>query len=472
MICESLYGGSSFGAVTAPFYTYNHSAKVVANETCPTGSSAIAGLAFYSGGAYPTQYQGALFFADYTRDCIWAMLPDGTGVPDPNNRLTFVAAASNPVQLTIGPAVICSTSISMAAGSCAFRYKAPDAIATATPTSGAAPLTVTFSGTASTDPDGQPLLFAWDLDNDGAFDDGSQSTAVYTYTAAATVTARLRVTDTDGLTDTAIVTITVGNGSPTALITGPLPTRTWQVGQQIPFSGSGTDPEQGTLPASAMTWTLLMQHCPLDCHTHTLQQYEGVASGQFVAPDHEYPSYLELRLTVRDAAGATSTAAVALQPDVVDLTFESAPAGLQVVVGAESKVAPFIRRVIVGSSNSVSASSPQLLSGQDTRFRAGRTAAPSRTTSSRLSRRRRIGQSSSRCRYQQLAVSGGNVAEGNAGDDESPLHGYAGPGNWQHGDRELCDGRRHGSARYRLWTGERHVNLRSGHDDPQLWRFR
>ena len=76
-ICESLYAGSSFGAVTAPFYTYNHSAKVVTNETCPTGSSAIAGLAFYGGGAYPAQYQGALFFADYTRDCIWAMLPAG-----------------------------------------------------------------------------------------------------------------------------------------------------------------------------------------------------------------------------------------------------------------------------------------------------------------------------------------------------------------------------------------------------------
>ena len=337
LICESLYEGSSFGAVTAPFYTYNHSAKVVANETCPTGSSAIAGLAFYGGGAYPTQYQGALFFADYTRDCIWAMLPDGTGVPDPNNRLTFVAAASNPVQLTIGPSGDLFYVDLDGGRIMRVQYKAPDAIATATPTSGAAPLTVTFSGTASTDPDGQPLLFAWDLDNDGAFDDGSQSTAVYTYTAAATVTARLRVTDTDGLTDTAIVTITVGNGSPTASITGPLPTRTWQVGQQIPFSGSGTDPEQGTLPASAMTWTLLMQHCPSDCHTHTLQQYEGVASGQFVAPDHEYPSYLELRLTVRDAAGATGTAAVALQPDVVDLTFESAPAGLQLVVGAESR---------------------------------------------------------------------------------------------------------------------------------------
>ena len=28
-----------------------------------------------SGGNYPTEYDGALFFADYSRDCIWAMLP-------------------------------------------------------------------------------------------------------------------------------------------------------------------------------------------------------------------------------------------------------------------------------------------------------------------------------------------------------------------------------------------------------------
>ena len=30
---------------------------------------------------------------------------------------------------------------------------------------------------------------------------------------------------------------------------------------------------------------------------------------------------------------------------------------------------------------------------------------------------------------------------------ESPLHGYVGPSDWQHGDRELCDGRRYGNQR-------------------------
>ena len=37
----------------APYYTYNHAAKVVAGETCPTGSSSITGLAFYHGRHLP-----------------------------------------------------------------------------------------------------------------------------------------------------------------------------------------------------------------------------------------------------------------------------------------------------------------------------------------------------------------------------------------------------------------------------------
>ncbi|HEY7728680.1 MAG TPA: PQQ-dependent sugar dehydrogenase, partial [Candidatus Eisenbacteria bacterium] len=52
-ICENLYTQS--GAVTAPIYTYNHSAQVVSGETCPTGSSSISGLAFYPGGTYPAE---------------------------------------------------------------------------------------------------------------------------------------------------------------------------------------------------------------------------------------------------------------------------------------------------------------------------------------------------------------------------------------------------------------------------------
>ena len=45
-MCENLYAAGP-GAVSAPYYAYQHSAKVVATDACPTGSSSITGLAFY-----------------------------------------------------------------------------------------------------------------------------------------------------------------------------------------------------------------------------------------------------------------------------------------------------------------------------------------------------------------------------------------------------------------------------------------
>jgi PKD repeat protein len=89
----------------------------------------------------------------------------------------------------------------------------------------------------------------------------------------------------------------------------------------------------------------------------------GVASGSFVAPDHEYPSHLELRLTATDSGGLTHTTNRQLDPQTVDLSFGSNPAGLTLAVGSTSQPAPFIRSAIMGSTLSVSAPSPQATGG-------------------------------------------------------------------------------------------------------------
>jgi PKD repeat protein len=88
----------------------------------------------------------------------------------------------------------------------------PVARATATPTSGAAPLSVAFDGTTSSDPDGSLVGLAW------AFGDGATATgptASYTYSTAGSYTARLTVTDNQGATGTTTIPITVNPG-PTA----------------------------------------------------------------------------------------------------------------------------------------------------------------------------------------------------------------------------------------------------------------
>ena len=121
------------------------------------------------------------------------------------------------------------------------------------------------------------------------------------------------------------------------------------------------------MPASSLSWTLVVQHCwqydPTNCHGHGIQSWPGVAGDSFVAPDHDYPAYLELTLTATDSGGLTDTETLRLDPRTVVLTFQTAPSGLQLTVGSSSSTARFTRTVIVGSRTSVSAPSGQTLGG-------------------------------------------------------------------------------------------------------------
>ena len=371
-MCEALYYGPP-GLVTAPFYAYNHNATVVAGEACPTGSSSIAGLAFYTSGTYPTAYEGALFFADYSRDCIWAMFKSATGNrPDPSKRQTILSGAQGPVHLTAGPGGDIFY-VGFDDGKIhRLQYSTgnlpPTAVASASITSGIAPLSVNFDATGSTDAEGQTLAYAWDLDGDGAFDDSTVAQPTWFYSTPAVYNVRLRVTDSQGLTDVASIVITANNSAPTATINSPSSTFQWKVGDVITFSGSATDSEEGSLPPSALSWSLIMHHCPSNCHTHSIQDFPGVASGSFAAPDHEHPSWLELTLSATDSGGLRTTVSLPLNPETVQLTFQTSPTGLQLAAASSTGRAPLTRTVIVGSSHSVSAPSPQPFGGQMYQF--------------------------------------------------------------------------------------------------------
>jgi glucose/arabinose dehydrogenase len=372
--CESLYGVGQ----TGPFYQYNHNAKVVPGDACATGSSAVSGIAFENGSNYPSDYDGALFFADASRGCIWVMKRGGGTDPNPSQLSQFVGGAGQPVQVLTGPGGDIFY-VDLEGGQLhRVVYNGanhpPTAVIAASPTSGAAPLTVSFDGSGSNDLDpGDTLTYAWDLDGDGQLDDSTAIAPTHTYAAAGSVTARLRVADPAGASDTQSTTITVGaaaNTPPVPVIDTPAAGFQWKVGDTISFSGHATDAQDGTLPAIRLSWSVVLNHCPSNCHTHPVQSYTGVATGTFPVPDHEYPSSLSLVLTATDSAGSQASTSLQLDPRTVDLTFATAPSGLQLAVGATSVTAPATRTVIVGSSNSVSAPSPQTAAGVSYAFRS------------------------------------------------------------------------------------------------------
>ena len=90
--------------------------------------------------------------------------------------------------------------------SCGKKNRNPVAVCSALPQSGAAPLTITFDATGSSDPDGDPLTYQWDFD-DG--DTGTGVTPIHSYTSPDTYIVTLTVSDGRGGTDTAQIQVAI-----------------------------------------------------------------------------------------------------------------------------------------------------------------------------------------------------------------------------------------------------------------------
>lgn len=363
-VCDSLYAQ---GGDQKPALQYTSGTKVSPDDTCPnTSGASLSGFAFADDKTLPEPYRDSLFFSDSTRGCVWVMGKDAAGAPDPAKVTTFASGLSVPVQLQFGPGGALYY-VSLDTGE--LRRIAydndpngePKAVIKATPTTGRSPLLVMFDGRGSTDPNGDRLRYEWDLDGDGKFDDGRLPVALWAYVRKEFLRPALKVTDPGGKSSIAKVDVIVDNApapEPTPVIDTPGTDLQWSVGQKVTFTGKATDAKDGTLPATALSWKLTMRHCAQDghCHSHDIETFTG-ASGEFTAPDHPYPSHLELTLTAKDSDGNVASRTIPLQPRTVDLTFKSDPPGIGVTVSNYNVVTDATIKVIVGSVLSVSAAS-------------------------------------------------------------------------------------------------------------------
>lgn len=363
-ICDQLIAS---GDHDAPLFFYTRNTPIVQGEPCSSGGLSISGLAMNRSGFGTPAMDGALFFTDYTRGCIWYLPSNGQGGVDPSPEL-FASDVGGLVDLAFGPdGSLYGVDIigdRLVRFSSAAGPQAPVAALTVLPVAGGAPRTVSLDASDSFDPNpGDTLSYSWDVDNDGVTDRTGE-TASFTYPAEGSYTVLLTVTDNTGRSSTATTTVVFG-GAPIVDITEPSEGRTFRVGAIVPVRSiiEGADGE--ALPSSAASWELVLHHCIPGggCHTHGLQAVDG-ARGSFVMPDHEYPSNVELILTVTDPNGGTTVESSVAEYRTVDVDVTSVPAGAPVLVGSTEENTPFTREVAIGATTSVSVADPLTFDGQ------------------------------------------------------------------------------------------------------------
>ena len=377
-LCEGLYEHP--GSTAQPLFYFKHYNPVTTEDHCPSESgSAIAGMAVYRGGTFPSKYDGALFFADAVRGCIYVMLADGDGELDPLTVQPFLSDAGpySGADIQIGPdGDLYYLSLYGDEGLHRISYDpgAPTASLVADKEWGEAlPLEVHFDAGGSTDPDGQTLQYAWDLDGNGSYESAGGETRTLVFGKAENRTIRVKVTDPDHKTGTDEVTVYPGDSPPRIVIEEPLETLTWGVGQAIDFYGKAW-PQAGVgtqLPASHLFWSTTLAHCPGGagaCHEHPLRMFPGVETGTLVAPSHDYPSYIDLELTATDVRGLAATKTVRLQPRGVTLDLRSDPPGISLTAGNSVHASPFAVTAIEGANVTLAAPQQTQLGGNSYLF--------------------------------------------------------------------------------------------------------
>ncbi|GAB5472887.1 MAG: hypothetical protein Mars2KO_09860 [Maribacter sp.] len=229
---------------------------------------------------------------------------DGNTSTDADPTHTFTAEGTYEVELTVTDVdgLTDMATVTITVGQ--MGNQAPTALAEATPTAGEAPLTVSFTGSNSSD-DEAIVGYAWD------FMDGSTSTEAdpsHIFTTEGIYDVELTVTDGEGLTGTATVQILVGTGPFAVVEADPL---TGGAPLLVNFTGSGST---GSVAITGYSWDF----------------GDGNSSTE-ADPQHIYtlPGTYSASLTVTDADGTTNTASIDIvvtAGSTMDIILETNPA--------------------------------------------------------------------------------------------------------------------------------------------------
>ncbi len=366
------FAGANYGWPGTEGHTTNPAYRAPFQSYANSGSNcAIVGSAFYNPAnpTFPAGYAGDYFFGDYCGGWIRSldlatrtMTGFATGISGlvdvqigDDGALYYLAAGSGRlVRVTYA-----------GGGGVPPGISAHPASVTVSAGAGAT-FTVTATGTS-------PLSYRWQ--RDGADIPGATGTS-YTLANAQPGDngARFRAVVGNAYgsatSNEAVLTVS-SNRPPTGTITAPAAGALYQGGQTISFSGTATDPDQGSLPGSAFTWHVDFHH---DTHSHPFMlPVSGSSSGSFTAFTEGETSdnvFFRLYLTVTDAGGASHRSHVDILPRKANVTLATQPPGLRITLDGAAFASPHSFTGVVGVRRTISVESPQASGGTTYAFQS------------------------------------------------------------------------------------------------------
>jgi PKD repeat protein len=281
------------------------------------GNASVGG-AWYTGTNYPLQYQNVYFHGDYGISFIKAFYYNGNNTCD--SVADFAGNTGPPVFIAENPGehvlyyVYYPNTINKIIYNGALNNP-PVAIATADTIYGISPLTVNFIGSGSTDPENQPLTYAWDF---GDANGSALADPAHVFTAPAgvptTYTVFLTVTDSGGLTSMDSLKIYINNTPPVVQIISFSDGDLFSMSHNtnLPLEANVTDAEHG--PAELFySWKVFLHH---NNHEHPEAPDTNRITSTVISPvgcdGNIY--YYRIELTVTDAAGLSATVDASVYP--------------------------------------------------------------------------------------------------------------------------------------------------------------
>lgn len=283
------------------------------------GGNASVGGAWITGTGWPIGYQNVYLHGDYGGAWVRKFTFDaqeqpltaanfGTGLgavvymaQGPDGALWYVKYESNAIW-KVSPIGVTNLP--------------PIAMATQSVQYGPGPLQVAFNAQGSSDPENGTITYSWDFGDASPTVSGVQATHIFTAPPGVptSYTVTLTVTDPQGATNSVQLLVSVNNTPPVVAIVSPLDGSLYPPGIDTVYTlqASVSDAEHSAAQL-AYTWRTILHH---DNHVHPGPAVNAVTSTTTIAGVGCYSEvfYYEVKLTVTDAAGLSTTATSWLYP--------------------------------------------------------------------------------------------------------------------------------------------------------------